>query len=147
MCCLNLFIISVLENIPLIDTCLLAVCRVHTELFEKQIFEIRLAVVEWLNNVIEHGYKNQGGHGIWIALELESACLTVTITDQGEKLPEYVQQNIAEFRDCSDPPFGLLDESGRGLFVAVNSVDKLCYCREKGQNVVKMTKYYGIPSE
>lgn len=79
---------------------------------EKQSFEIKLILIEAINNAFIHGNKKDKEKSICIEWKLESNLLEVSITDCGEgveKLSNYNHEDCDIFAEC-----------GRGLLI-INS--------------------------
>ena len=76
---------------------------------EKQYFEIKLIIVEAVNNAFIHGNKKDKNKPICIQWKLEENLLEIIITDSGEGIENLVNYN------CEGDD--ILAESGRGLLI------------------------------
>ncbi len=100
-------------------------------------FEIRLAVDEIATNIITHAYKTTKGN-IHVSCLREGENIVVTIKDEG-----------APFDPTKMPPPDLSPDlehrkiGGLGIYFAKKVMDTVAYRREKGTNVLTMTKKLG----
>ena len=91
---------------------------------EMSAFHLRCAVVEVVNNCIQHAYKNKSGQPIEITYALAPDRVQVAIADRGPPFSE------------PDGPseVSLMDESGRGLQIIKAWVSSLKFERNNGWN-------------
>ena len=98
-------------------------------------FDVTLAVDELVTNTIGYGFDDGGEHRIDVALRIEVETLTMEIADDRKafgplRVPE---------PDFSAP----LEErarSGLGIYLVHKRMDTVTYRREKGRNVVTLTR-------
>ena len=98
-------------------------------------FDVTLAVDELVTNTIGYGFDDDGEHRIDLALRIESETLSVEIADDGKA---FDRLQVPE-PDCSAP----LEErakGGLGISLVRKRMDTVTYRREKGRNVVTMTR-------
>ena len=97
---------------------------------EMSAFSLRCAVVEIVNNSIEHAYNGEPGHPLQLRLIDSSDELSIEVRDQG---PEF---HPPEAGEASDP----MALSGRGFEIVRAWVDALDFERDEGWNVWRMTR-------
>lgn len=89
--------------------------RYHTE----------LCVVEAVTNIIEHGYRGEPGHEVFVTITVVPGRLELRIRDRGAPIPEPLRPP-----DLLDPdPRNLesLAERGRGLYLIHRLMDAVEY--------------------
>jgi len=101
-----------------------AVCDAHAAAVE-------LALVEAVNNAIEHGYQGEPGHELAVEVFLNDSAVHVTVSEQG----------IGMAREPSGelPPPDQVN--GRGWFLIRRCMDEVSYKSERGINTVYMCRY------
>ncbi|HXH41693.1 MAG TPA: ATP-binding protein [Thermoanaerobaculia bacterium] len=102
---------------------------------------IELAVVEALNNVVEHAY-NPDEHGTFdLAVETDQHSVQVEITDQGALAPLAFRLANARIRfDGSDPDAA--PTGGMGMALIRELMDHAEYRRKGNLNVLRLTKFH-----
>ena len=98
-------------------------------------FDATLAVDELVTNTIGYGFDDDGEHRIDIALRIEVETLTVEIADDG-KVFDPLQVPAPDF----SAPLEERARSGLGIYLVRKTMDTVTYRREKGRNVVTMTR-------
>lgn len=83
------------------------------------------AVVEAINNIIEHAYGNRGGGPIHLRIDHDAAALTVELRDRGAPMPLPLPSG--------DLPDDAAD-SGRGWRIIRSVFPRVIYQREDGEN-------------
>jgi DNA-binding response OmpR family regulator len=120
----------------------------HTPLTERQVKDLRQAVMEIGGNAIEWGHKKDAEIPLRITYRIGPKCVTLVIKDQGPGFnPKQLPHAASE-----DDPIGHLDvrndlgirEGGFGIMLAKGLVDEFRY-NDKG-NEVTMVKYFDPPS-
>ena len=111
--------------------------RTHN-LTEDEVANIQLVLDEMVINVIRHGYEDLGDcnlHRISITLELTADRLTIQLKDTARAYDP---------RQAPPPRFDLPIEErgpgGLGVHIVKSIMDTMEYRRERGQNIVTMTK-------
>jgi serine/threonine-protein kinase RsbW len=97
-----------------------------------------LALIEWINNVIEHAYEMQEGHLLSVRLEWDGQRVHAFVRDRGHTLPK---QSLAQPRDPpgnEDDELALLPEGGWGLFLIQQICDVCEYTSNKDGNEVHL---------
>jgi anti-sigma regulatory factor (Ser/Thr protein kinase) len=92
---------------------------------EMSAFHLRCAIVEVVNNCIQHAYMNKSGQPIEITYELGPDRVQVTISDRGPAFSEPVGATEGS----------LLGESGRGLQIINAWVSSLKFERKNDWNI------------
>lgn len=92
---------------------------------ELSAFQLRCAVVEVVNNCIQHAYEFKGGQPIVISYLLESGRVEIRVSDRGREF---------DGKTCG-PAAASTDESGRGLEIIRAWVNGLRFTRENGWNI------------
>lgn len=91
-------------------------------------FSFETAVVEIATNIVEHSRRNDQGDGRRFTLDLDAtdAEVTALFTDNGQ--PADIDLSAVTMADIDD-------ESGRGLALALATLDSLDYRHESGRNI------------
>ena len=113
---ITLKIVSDPQNVSLLGEAISALCLYATK-NEKCAQDIQLAVIEALNNVILHAYKNQVGNDIIVQWRQTTGCLSVEITDFGVSMKSIPPGSFPEFEA----------ENGRGWWIINACVDEYYY--------------------
>jgi len=74
---------SRLENVALVGEAVLGLCALTPQLDSNQ---IRMAVIEGINNAVLHAYHNEPGHLVQVTWCLNADSLRIDITDWGHPL-------------------------------------------------------------
>ena len=91
-------------------------------------FHLRCAVVEVINNCIQHAYLNKTGQPIRISYQLDHDRVQIVVSDKGRAFLEPKETSEA------DP----MSESGRGLQIIRAWVTKLSFERRDEWNVCEL---------
>lgn len=97
----------------------------ESSLNEMSAFHLRCAVVEVVNNCIQHAYHEEIGQPIEVSYTLWPDRVQILVSDQGEAFVVSVKPPVA----------APMDTSGRGLEIINASVSKLQFKQENGWNV------------
>ncbi len=119
----------------------------HTPLTERQVKELRQAVMEMGNNAIEWGHRKNADLPLRITYRIDPEAVTLVIKDQG---PGFDPQDVPHAAR-EDDPIGHLDirtelgirEGGFGIMLARGLVDEFRY-NDKG-NEVTLVKRFEAP--
>lgn len=96
---------------------------------KKQCFEIKLIIIEAINNAFIHGNKKDENKSICIKWQFEEDILEVVVTDCGDGV-----ENLANYNSENDD---ILAESGRGLQIINYYSDSVEF---KGNSII-LKKY------
>jgi serine/threonine-protein kinase RsbW len=88
---------------------------------------LALAVVEAINNVIEHAYDNRAGHPIYLHVDRNPSTLVVTLRDRGLPMPMPLPAPDVAIPDSSS-------ESGRGWPIIRSVFSDVHYRRRDDEN-------------
>jgi len=126
-------IASALQQVRLLARALRAIIEEHCP--PAVAADMELAVVEWANNLVEHGYGAAEGR-ITTLLRLEPDRLEIEVRDRG--LPFDPRGGGEHGMDALDPEA----ESGRGLLLLQALVDELQYETVAGENRLRLVKLF-----
>jgi serine/threonine-protein kinase RsbW len=134
---ITLSITSGLEHVWALGVTLKALCQ-HSGIPEYEASLMELAVVEAVNNCIEHAYENQPGRPVEVAIEIHENEAHFAISDQGKRL-EALPEATLEFnpREVDNLP-----EGGMGLYIINQVMDRVEYSYANGKNQLGLTKYF-----
>ena len=100
------------------------------------IYDVRLALEEVVSNIINYGFEDNYEHQISIEMNLQGETLTMKIKDDGKPF------NPLEVKSTNlEKPFDEREIGGMGIHIVRKLTDKILYKREKGNNVLQLTKY------
>lgn len=103
--------------------------------------EIEQALVELVNNCIEHAYSGQNGCQITVQYMLENDRLVIKVTDQGKQFDPKRLENLDADFDYDPLDIDNLPEGGFGLKIIKSCMDEVLYNRINGNNQWSLTKY------
>lgn len=92
---------------------------------------LQFALVEAVNNIIEHAYANAPGQPIELAGTYDSQRLTLVLRDRGVPMPLPLPDGSP-----ADP----MAESGRGWQIIRAAFPDVCYERIDGENVLTLAR-------
>ncbi len=95
-------------------------------------YHLNLVLTEALTNAICHGNACDPEKYVTIDIAATDKTLVIKVIDQGQGFDITARDKIKA---------APLDESGRGINIIMKLMDKVSCTREKGMNVLKMTKY------
>jgi anti-sigma regulatory factor (Ser/Thr protein kinase) len=134
---IDLTIDSQFQHVFLVGSAVQRICS-WIPLSAQSAFEMEMAVVEAVNNSIEHACHNQSGHPITTRMNLSEGRITFVITDAGDavtRLPEM---------PALDDHIGGAPERGRGLQIMRAVMDEVAYTTDGISNFLTMVKYLPI---
>ncbi len=118
-------------EVPELQTRLSALCG-EAGLDDLAAFQLTCAIVEAVNNCIEHAYEGEPGHPISLLWLRNPDGVVVEIRDQGRPMaalpPEAVAMPEADA------------ESGRGWHIIRQWTDSATYTRQANENVLRLTR-------
>lgn len=126
-------IASALQQVRLLARALRAIIEEHCP--PAVAADVELAVVEWANNLVEHGYGAAEGR-ITTLLRLEPDRLEIEVRDRGHPFDPTSE---------AGPDLESLDaeaESGRGLLLLQALMDELHYETVAGENRLRLVKRF-----
>jgi serine/threonine-protein kinase RsbW len=101
-------------------------------------FEMETAVVEAVNNSIEHACHNQPGYPITTRMNLRKDRITFVISDGGDAVAGLPEMPVLDDQQGGPP------ERGRGLQIMRAVMDEVAYCTDGIANSLTMVKYLPI---
>jgi serine/threonine-protein kinase RsbW len=135
---INLTIDSQFQNVFLVG---LAVQRICSSIPSSDQFsyEMEMAVVEAVNNSIEHACHNQPGHPITMRMNLSEDRITFVISDAGEAVESLREMPALDAAVLAHPP-----ERGRGVQMMRAVMDEVVYRTDGTVNCLTLVKYLPI---
>jgi serine/threonine-protein kinase RsbW len=119
------------EEVPVLQSKLLALCA-EAGLDDLGAFQLTCAIVEAVNNCIEHAYSGEPGHLISLRWLRDPEVIAVEIRDSGRTMPSETPRTIAAADVDAD--------SGRGWHIIRQWTDSATYTREDKDNVLTLTR-------
>ncbi len=110
---------------------------------------VELAVVEAVNNSIEHAYQSQSGNSVDVAFEYDADCLNIRIKDYGMPMPKVVAGRLSTDVSMPKPSDDLdgLPVSGWGMELLKSVCDEVTYNRNKSCNTLSLSfKLDSVPA-
>ncbi len=132
---ITLSIDSKLDDVFLVGMVVSTLCA-DVPLSEELAYQTELAVVEAVNNAIEHGYGGEAGHRVDVQVTVEAHRLTFKVCDRGAPLDWEASRTDAEHAPLLDD----LAEGGRGLFIIQAVMDEVRYERIGETNVLTLVR-------
>jgi serine/threonine-protein kinase RsbW len=102
--------------------------------------EIELAVVEAVNNTIEHAYAFAPGREIQLAAEIHGGWLTARISDSGRSMPAGLLDSVPASMDFDPAAIADLPEGGMGLVLIKQLMDRVDYQTLEGRNTFTLAR-------
>ena len=132
---ITLSIDSTLDDVFLVGMVVNTLCA-DVPLIEDLVYQTELAVVEAVNNAIEHGYGGAAGHRVDVQVTVEAHRLTFAVIDRGRPL----DWEAVRARGEQPPVIDDLAEGGRGLFIMQAVMDEVRYERVGETNVLTLVR-------
>ncbi|MCK5726023.1 MAG: ATP-binding protein [Thiotrichaceae bacterium] len=127
-------IVSDFSNVSILAEQFTEFCQ-QNHIVTDVISRLELALVESVNNIIEHAYKDQSGM-IDASFLVTSKELVITLVDQGKP-----PSGTALLDTSPLPDINLLPEGGWGLGLIQTLTDHFEVSQNQGVNTTKLTKY------
>ncbi len=139
---IKLVIDSNIEDVQLVSNVINPLCTLGT-LTDVEIFEIELAVVESVNNVIQHAYNNERGHEVEIIFTLYANRVTLDVCDVGRTMDLKCRIQVDKAPLEFDPTeLNMLPEGGLGLAIIREVMDDVTYSSRHDKNTLTLTKRF-----
>lgn len=135
---LSMSIAAQLENVALVSVAVKAIME-HSGLPGQDADSFELALVEAMNNVIEHGYAYDAAQQLRVDLSIGADEFVCDIVDHGHRLPEAIIRTLRDRAACLPSPQALA-ESGYGLALMSAYADDLIYRNTDGANMLRLVK-------
>ncbi|MEZ4364560.1 MAG: ATP-binding protein [Kofleriaceae bacterium] len=114
----------------------------------ERISAVELCLVEAVNNVIEHAYREEAGHSVALRIQASAARVEVVVSDAGISMPEESlahararQRELAgqESLSLAEVELDSIAEGGYGLGLIIELMDQVTYHRDNGRNFLTMS--------
>lgn len=106
----------------------------------EELAKVELAMVEAVNNVVEHAYGFEPAHRVWVEFELAPERLDLRVSDRGQSMPP---SRLAAAQGFADPDPEDLDTCTlrtRGLEIIQHCMDTVEYEVRDGINTLSMSR-------
>ncbi len=126
------------ECIELLSGALCGVCQLA--LPATDIAAINLAMVEAVNNAVEHAYHGESGHPVRVEFELAPNRFSLRVRDYGQPMAPDRLEAVTGFTepDLNDP--ATLSLRSRGLAIIKSCMDTVEYEARDGVNTLSMSR-------
>jgi serine/threonine-protein kinase RsbW len=129
---LDIKINSDLENVSAIGVFIESFSK-YIGFSDEKSYENQLALVEALNNCVEHSYNNKDNFKIRINIKYNDNKFKALIIDTGNKIPNDKLTYISEYKEN-------LEEGNRGLFLIFSIMDNVKYYSKGKYNFLYMER-------
>lgn len=131
---------SNLENVALVGMSIKRLCSL-IPFSDAQSYQVELCAVEAINNSIIHAYNGELLHKVETILSIDKGYLTLEICDNGKALdPNIIEKAGIDTFNLDTNNLDEISESGRGLAVIKEIMDKVTYESDNGVNRLIMIK-------
>jgi len=144
---ITLVIDSSLEQVALLGVAVQAVC-LYSPLTEMEAYQVRLCVVETVNNIIKHAYAMEANHSVEVTMTLRETYLSVELRDEGRavEFPEgHLFEAGSDVGEGGSPPGqaqGQTPETGYGLQIVRSFMENVHFERVGAHNILHMEKRF-----
>jgi len=138
---IRLSIDSVLNDVLLVGAAVKSICKLHFRLDEYEGGRLEIAVVEALNNSIEHGYGLVPGHSVEVEVALSEEAVAIGIRDRGVPIPHGKLASEKESLFDPDDP-STFPERGMGIFIIRQVMDSVEYRSDENGNELRLVKRF-----
>ncbi len=128
--------LAVPDSLDLLHQLLERVSGEHPDVSADDLMMFETAIIEIAGNVVEHG-RPVGKVVYEFGLDVLPGSLEGELIDNGQA---FSHLDGADLVDGARLPDDHMDETGRGLFLAVAVLDELHYTRTGGRNVWRMVR-------
>jgi len=128
---------SNLRDVSLIGLSINKICSL-IPLTDVEAYQIEACVVEAINNTIEHAYQHATGHRVEVDVDLYLDRIAFKVCDTGLSMAPTISPAL----DFDPEERDKLPESGMGLFIIHQVMDKVVYRTDNGKNILEMTKTF-----
>jgi serine/threonine-protein kinase RsbW len=131
---ISLVIASRLEDVFLVGSAIKQIAH-NCGFDEQRAFQAELAVVEAVNNVIEHGYDGEGTGRIEVMVERGTNELVFSVIDNGHPIASEVWSRVESCQADEE-----ISDRGRGLMIMRSFTDGISYASRDGRNILVLRK-------
>jgi serine/threonine-protein kinase RsbW len=128
---------SDMNKVSLVGQLIQHICRL-SGFTEDESARVELAVVEAINNVIEHSYNMEINHKVEVICRLLENKISVDICDEGHSLNPNALKAPSEDGDPSE--INNLLDGGWGLNIIKSIMDQVTYSSSNGVNCMNLIK-------
>ena len=132
---INLTIDSQFQHVFLVGLAVQRICSA-IPLGEQSAYEMEMAVVEAVNNSIEHACHNRPGYPITVHVNLGEDRITFVVADAGEAVEYFREMPALEDADPAHPAL-----RGRGIQMMRAVMDEVGKRTDGALNLLTMVKY------
>lgn len=105
------------------------------------LFQLNLAMDELFTNIVTCGYRDRNIHWVEVEIRADEDALFVSISDDGVPFNPLPTEAPDTMCDVEERRIG-----GLGIHLVKQLMDRLDYRRERGRNILTMTKKREPPS-
>jgi serine/threonine-protein kinase RsbW len=98
--------------------------------------DIELSVCEAVNNAVLHAYEKERGHKVEVTFTVTREKLTIDVCDNGKKMSD----NALPASRCVANSREEISETGMGLLIITEIMDKVVYRTRNDRNILSMTR-------
>lgn len=133
---------SDLENVALVGMSVNKLCSL-TSFTGKQVFQAELCAVEAINNSILHANNGLSKQEIELTFIIKKDYLFMEVCDKGKPMTEGTLENAnLYYPDGDSDNIDNISETGRGLGLIKEFMDKVTYRSNNDVNYLTMIKYF-----
>lgn len=137
---IKLGIKSRIENVSLVGLSINNLCSI-IPLSKVDAFQIELCIVEAVTNSIKHAYESAANQDVEVVFSFDENELTLDVRDTGKPLDKKVlDEKGTSSLEVSPDNIDGISESGRGIALIKEIMDKVEYTTENGVNHFTMLK-------
>jgi serine/threonine-protein kinase RsbW len=139
---IKLVIESDLQQVSLIDMLMNVLCSLGS-LTNEECYQMRLCVVEAVNNAIQHAYDHEKNHSVEVDFSVDSKKMIIGISDTGKPMPRgmlTVKAGLFDKLDHEEHDQFSVPENGRGLALMLEMMDQVKYSSKDGKNTLMLIK-------
>ena len=104
---------------------------------EKAIFGLALALEEYGSNIVNHALQSDARQKFQVALQRTNDSFVIELRDRGAEFDPTATAERGPQANDDDRP------GGWGIQLVRRYVDEICYRREAGENLLRLTKRLG----
>jgi len=137
---INLSIDSDMRHVQHVGEAVRGLCS-QLELADAKPSSVELAVVEAVNNSIEHAYRSEAGNSVNVAFEYDEDCLSIKIQDYGVPMPKRIAGQLTgkATMPSENVELDALPESGWGVQLLKAVCNEVSYDRIKSCNTLSLS--------
>ncbi|MGB5063194.1 MAG: ATP-binding protein [Candidatus Competibacter sp.] len=106
----------------------------------EELAKVELAMVEAVNNVVEHAYGFEPAHRVWVEFELTPERFGLRVSDCGQSMPPGRLAAVQGFEDPDPKDLDACTLRTRGLEIIQRCMDTVEYEVRDGVNTLSMSR-------